>query len=228
MIDHPARIRALELAKQLSSGTLSVAEFEDQWPKRSMDLGVRSIGFWIWTLFSDDDDGLIDATSDGAVSKTLGHAIAFLSSDSTFEPRERSRLQKFRDRLVHGVEWKDCELPWHDVWPNTMTRPIDPRSREPLLADKFYEQFYLSSGLDRALVIELLEHVAQEVRIPAELIRPDDRFAVELAPGRGNEWDSGYAILLHELASLARKRKRPITKPIATVDDYLRVMAEVY
>lgn len=228
MIDRPARIKALELAKRLSAGSLSVAEFEDQWPKKSTDLGVRSIGFWIWTLFPDEDEDRIDPTSDAAVSKTLGHAMDFLSSGSAFQPRERSRLQKFRDRWVNGVEWRDCELPWHDAWPKAMAKSLDPRSREPLAPDQFYERFYLDSGLDRALVIELLEHVAQEVRIPAERIRPDDRFAVELAPGRGNEWDSGYAILLNELASQARRRKRPITNTIATVDDYLRAMASVY
>ncbi len=107
-----------------------------------------------------------------------------------------------------------------------MSEPIC--SRESLSPDQIYDLYYIGSGLDRVLVIELLNHVGQELRIPTEKIRPEDRFSIELAPKKGNEWDSGYGILLYELKRQATKRKKAISKPIDTVDDYLKAMSEVY
>lgn len=100
--------------------------------------------------------------------------------------------------------------------------------RDSLSPDQFYETFYASSDLDRELVVELLIHLAQELRIPVEKVRPEDRFAVELAPRKGDDWDWGYGLLLYELKSMARSKKKVISHKIGTVDDYLRAMADVY
>lgn len=78
------------------------------------------------------------------------------------------------------------------------------------------------------LVEELLILLAQELRFPVDKIRPGDRFSVELAPRRGDEWDSGYGILLYEMKSMARRRRKTITQRIETVDDYLKKMADIY
>lgn len=102
------------------------------------------------------------------------------------------------------------------------------QSREPLSPDSFFDAYYKESGLDRALVIELLEHVAHELKLPVEKLRPTDRFSIELAPGKGSAWDSGYGILLYELSSLAKKRKLNTEMKIDSVDDYLRAMSLVY
>lgn len=102
------------------------------------------------------------------------------------------------------------------------------RARETLSLDQIYDRYYVESNLDRALVLELLNHVAQEMRIPVGKIRPGDRFSDELSPRRGNEWDSGYGVLLYELKRCAAKRNKAIQGPVDTVDDYLKAMAEVY
>lgn len=135
-----------------------------------------------------------------------------------------------------------CAVPWFYLSRRTtaslmrkLGRAMDPHegsvdlaSRESLSLSQFYEKFYPGSGLDRVLVDELLIHLAQELRIPVDKIRPRDRFSVELAPRKGDEWDSGYGILLYELKSMARRRRKTITQRIETVDDYLKKMADVY
>jgi hypothetical protein len=107
-----------------------------------------------------------------------------------------------------------------------MSSPID--CRDEISPEIFYEQHYAESGLDERLVIELLNHVAQELRLPVTKLRPDDRFVVELAPKKGGAWDSGYGILLYEVQRHASKKGIKIDRRISTLDDYLRVMSEVY
>lgn len=101
-------------------------------------------------------------------------------------------------------------------------------ARECLSPTRFFDVYYKDSGLDKALVVEILEHVAHELRLPVEKLRPSDRFSVELAPSKGSEWDSGYGILLYELSSLAKKRKLRDAMKIDSIDDYLRAMSLVY
>lgn len=104
----------------------------------------------------------------------------------------------------------------------------DLQRRESLSHQELFNAFYSDTGLDRQLVEELLDHVAAELCVPVEKLRPVDRFAVELAPTKGNDWDSGYGILLFELQRLAKSKGKVFDKPIATVDDYVRAMAELY
>ncbi|WP_323153190.1 hypothetical protein [Stenotrophomonas maltophilia] len=100
--------------------------------------------------------------------------------------------------------------------------------REGISPEKFYEQYYGESGLDERIVIELLNHVAQELRLPVTKLRPEDRFAVELAPRKGGGWDSGYGILLYEIQRHAKRKGIHVDRKICTIDDYLRVMSAVY
>jgi hypothetical protein len=102
------------------------------------------------------------------------------------------------------------------------------QSREPLSPDDFFDAYYKESGLDRVLVIELLAHVAHELELPVEKLRPTDRFSIELALGKGNAWDSGCGILLYELSSLAKRRKLSAKMKVDSVDEYLRAMSLVY
>ena len=118
MVDKYARLKAIELMKKLVAEGLSVSKFESSWPRKTQDLGVRSIGFWIWTLFDDDEDGLIRTQGDVEIRKVAGNAIAFLSSENEFEPRNHGLLNKVRTLFTGGVEWIGCELPWHSEWPN--------------------------------------------------------------------------------------------------------------
>jgi hypothetical protein len=100
--------------------------------------------------------------------------------------------------------------------------------RESMLAQDFYAKFYADSGIDSVLIDELVRHIAAELSVDAAKILPSDRFAVELAPARGNAWDSGFGILAIELKRLAKEKGRHLDQPIETVDDYLRAMADVY
>jgi hypothetical protein len=113
----------------------------------------------------------------------------------------------------------------------SMTMPIAQKNidgRPVLSREDFFDQFYSDSGIPPDLVTELLELVASELRVEAGQVRPTDRFAVELTPGRWNQFDSGFAMLMTQLDSLARQRDKTITSPIETVDDYIRAMATVY
>jgi len=107
-----------------------------------------------------------------------------------------------------------------------MSNPID--CREGISPEEFYEQHYAGSDLDERLVIELLNHVALELRLPVTKLRPDDRFAIELAPKKGGSWDSGYGILLYEIQRHANRKGIRVNLKIHTIDDYIRVMSEVY
>ncbi|MBK0013502.1 hypothetical protein [Stenotrophomonas sp. S41] len=101
-------------------------------------------------------------------------------------------------------------------------------NREELSAKELYDHYYLHSGLDREVVKELLIHVAGELRLPSGKIRPSDRFSKELVSGASAGWDSGYGILLYELQSLAKSRGVAIDKKVDTIDDYIRIMADIY
>lgn len=54
-----------------------------------------------------------------------------------------------------------------------------------------FQASYGNDDIDFKTFSELLTHVSQELGIPSGLLRPSDRFDVELAPAIGNEWDSG-------------------------------------
>lgn len=100
--------------------------------------------------------------------------------------------------------------------------------RRPISFYEFYSSFYGKSGLDRELLREILEHVGNELELPVEMLRPTDRFSVELAPLKGWEWGSGHAILESEIRGLARKKGRAIDMArITTLDDYLRLMSSI-
>lgn len=101
-------------------------------------------------------------------------------------------------------------------------------TREDLSADDFYGLYYLESGLDREIVGELLTHVAVELRLAPGKIRPTDRFSKELASGASLGWDSGYAMLITEIRSLAKRRGVVIDRKVETIDDYIRIMASIY
>ena len=101
-------------------------------------------------------------------------------------------------------------------------------NRESLSPEQLFDHYYAASHLEQRLIVELLNHLAEELSLPVDKVRPSDRFSVELLPRKGSEWDSGYGILLFELQRLAKKKGKAIKEPIATIDDYLRAMSEVY
>ena len=50
------------------------------------------------------------------------------------------------------------------------------RERDALSPTGFYDQYYADSGLDQEIVGELLEHVADELRLPSGKLRPEIDF----------------------------------------------------
>lgn len=76
---------------------------------------------------------------------------------------------------------------------------------------------------------ELVNHVAQELSLPATRLLPTDRFDKELAPAPGWEWDSGTGMLTLELKRLAKEKGVQIDfTEIVTLNDYIRVAARVW
>lgn len=94
--------------------------------------------------------------------------------------------------------------------------------------EDFYTCYYEGKGIEKTLLIELLEHIAFQLSVPAGMLRPQDRFSVELAPIKGEEWDSGYGILLYEIQQMAKKKNVSIQKKVETVDDCIRLLAHLY
>ena len=50
------------------------------------------------------------------------------------------------------------------------------KSRQPLSPDEFYEEFYLSSGIEKCTVAGLSEVCVEVYGVKAELIRPEDNY----------------------------------------------------
>src|SRR6185437_721389 len=117
MIDRAARNMGVRLLQDVRSGQMLANEFERVWPKETKDLGVRSVGFWIWTLFDDDTIDPIRIKPSSEEEKVLSNSINFLSSDSEFRPQQSGISHKLKTIFTAGVEWKGCELPWHMEWP---------------------------------------------------------------------------------------------------------------
>ena len=101
-------------------------------------------------------------------------------------------------------------------------------SREDITPEAMHAAHFAAFGLDVELVVEILIHMASELDVPVTKLRPSDRFDVEFAPDWWNGWDSGVAILLLDLQRMAKRRGVRVEQDITTVDEYVRVMAEVY
>ncbi|MCC4589278.1 hypothetical protein LL962_19595 [Xanthomonas sp. NCPPB 1067] len=117
MIDYAARSIGIELLRKLDENRLSSDEFEDEWPKESKDNAVKSIGYWVWTLFDDEHDCIIEIKENSEEKTILRNSIEFLISDKILHPKMFGRYEKIKRILSEGKEWVGCELPWHKKWP---------------------------------------------------------------------------------------------------------------
>jgi hypothetical protein len=117
MIDRAARVAGISILQRVHAGKMSPSEFERAWPKGTEDLAVKSVGFWIWTLFDDDSDDPIWVKASSEEEKVLENSIEFLGSDHEFQPRQSGLMHKAKTILTEGIEWIGCELPWHMKWP---------------------------------------------------------------------------------------------------------------
>lgn len=90
--------------------------------------------------------------------------------------------------------------------------------------DEIYQQFYASSGLDKASMIEVWQEIAQVLKVPAERLRPTDKFGKDI----GAYWITSEA--LDTLGELAQQRAKRLgiaidLASIMTVDDYVKKLS---
>ena len=99
------------------------------------------------------------------------------------------------------------------------------QDREPLTDDVMYQVFYERSGLTKDSVLEIWHQIARTLKVPAERLRPSDRFGTDVG---------AFFITSEELDTLAEydcQRARKLGaqvdfKRIKTVDDFVRALAE--
>jgi hypothetical protein len=97
--------------------------------------------------------------------------------------------------------------------------------RESLDDEAFYGRHYAESKLPKGQVIELRREVAETLKVPAEKLRPEDRFGEQI----GTYWITSDD--LDVLAAKGRDRAKTLgrsvdLKKLATVDDYIRCFAK--
>jgi hypothetical protein len=95
-----------------------------------------------------------------------------------------------------------------------------------LSADDFWEQFYAASGLPRGRAEEVLKLISEAAEIPQGMLRPQDRFRVELRPLQkkwGSLDDTGFSMIVLTGALEKKYGVRIDLGRINTVDDYIRV-----
>jgi hypothetical protein len=98
------------------------------------------------------------------------------------------------------------------------------KSRRNLTDDEIYEQYYASSSLGKAIVLELWHEVADALRTPAGFMRPTDRFGKEV----GAYWITSEELDVLGVAARQRANRQGIAidmKLIRTIDDYVRQLA---
>ena len=97
-------------------------------------------------------------------------------------------------------------------------------AREALDDDAVYSRFYANAGLPKAEVLRTWHDIADTLRVPAERLRPDDRFGKDV----GVYWITSDE--LDELAAKGRKRAKELgltvdLEKLSTVDEYVRCFA---
>lgn len=92
--------------------------------------------------------------------------------------------------------------------------------RASLESDQFWRDFYPRREVTLESVVEALRLVSDSTEVPPGKLRPTDRFAVELAPERGWEFDDGLA----EIAWYVESKSKGSSEGLETVDDLIRLL----
>lgn len=96
--------------------------------------------------------------------------------------------------------------------------------RESLSDVEIYKQFYAGGNFDEAAVRSAWNEIAETLRVPADKLRPTDKFGADIGVWSvtSEELDT-----LGELAAqrAARQGKEVDIAALATVDDYVRAFA---
>lgn len=99
--------------------------------------------------------------------------------------------------------------------------------RQAMSSNEFYETYYLSTALPSKLVSELVNRLGEALEIPPGLLRPGDRFEVELAPLKGWSFMDDRLDLFNLMSELERKYKIQIDRSgTETVDQLIRAVGK--
>jgi hypothetical protein len=102
-------------------------------------------------------------------------------------------------------------------------------SRESLTSEELYERFYAQSGLDKDVVVRLWRDCASVLKLPAEKLRPTDRFEHEFA---ATDVFAALDDRREDLARYAMRRAKMFRtdldlKHTKTLDELIRQLAAV-
>lgn len=96
--------------------------------------------------------------------------------------------------------------------------------RESLSHVQIYKQFYADGNFDEAAVRSAWNEIAETLRVPADKLRPTDKFGTDIGVGliTSEELDT-----LGELAAqrAARQGREVDIATLTTVDDYVKAFA---
>lgn len=101
--------------------------------------------------------------------------------------------------------------------------------REPLSPEQIFSRFYEEKGLRKEAVISIWREIANILALPAEKLRPTDKFNDELKPlAEWHFYDDHLEHLLVWASKYARKRGAEIDlREFKTVDDLVRRLSEI-
>lgn len=98
-------------------------------------------------------------------------------------------------------------------------------TRTMMSMDEFYASFYAESEIPKELVAELLAGLGKALELPPGLLRPGDRFAVELAPLKGWGPNDDRLDLYDLLNQMEKKFKVKVdVRKINNVDGYIKTI----
>jgi hypothetical protein len=99
------------------------------------------------------------------------------------------------------------------------------RQRPEMIVEDMHRSFYAGSAVSIESLRGAMDEISGVLGVPPTRLRPSDRFAVELAPEPGWEYDDPLGVLT-ALAEekLKREGRAPDSaKDLLTVDDYVRL-----
>jgi hypothetical protein len=104
-----------------------------------------------------------------------------------------------------------------------------PKDRQALSLPEIYEAAGYADVMTFDRFGELITHAAQELELPVGKLRVTDRFDNELKPDFWRGTSEGLAMLSFDIQNALKRHNRKGEKLIvSTLDEYLRLMNELY
>jgi hypothetical protein len=98
------------------------------------------------------------------------------------------------------------------------------QNRARVSIEQFAKTYYSQTDIPQHVIRDALQRIEMATDIPAELLRPTDRFAIELAPPRGWEYDDGLITFSAQLRRDAAAAGVDLRfENVNTIDDYIHV-----